>query len=58
MARQSTMEELGMGDGFFYRLWRIVIRYITPVAVVVVFLQVIGVLDWVWGHIGPFFTSG
>jgi NSS family neurotransmitter:Na+ symporter len=58
MARQSTMEELGMGEGFFYRLWRIVIRYITPVAVVVVFLKLIGVLDWVWGYIGPFFTSG
>jgi NSS family neurotransmitter:Na+ symporter len=57
MARQSTMEELGMGDGFFYRLYRNVIRYITPVAVVVVFLKVIGVLDWVWAHIGPFFTS-
>jgi NSS family neurotransmitter:Na+ symporter len=44
MARSSTVDELSLGDGFRYRLWRGVIRYVTPVAVMLVFLKAIGVI--------------
>jgi NSS family neurotransmitter:Na+ symporter len=38
MSRASSVDELGMGDRFFYPLWRFLVRYITPVAVILVFL--------------------
>ncbi len=44
MARTSTVDELGMGDGLGYRIWRGLIRYVTPVAVVLVFLRAIEVI--------------
>ncbi len=44
MSRESTVDELGMGDRFSYKLWRFVARYITPVAVILVFLHAIGVV--------------
>ena len=44
MRRESSVEELAMGDGFLYGLWRALVRYITPVAVIIVFLHAIGVL--------------
>lgn len=33
MRRSSTLDELGMEDGFIYKLWRFLVRYIAPVAV-------------------------
>ena len=44
MSRASTVDELGMGDRFRYRLWRGVIRYVTPVAVLLVFLRAVEVI--------------
>ncbi len=44
MKAASTRDELAMGSGS-YLLWRGVIRYITPVAVTLVFLQASGLLD-------------
>ncbi len=46
VSRNSSVDEFNMGDGFIYKIWRLVIRYITPVAVVIVFLNAIGVIDW------------
>ncbi len=46
MTRSSSVDELGMGDGIRYQLWRFLLRYITPVAVVIVFLNAIGFLDY------------
>jgi NSS family neurotransmitter:Na+ symporter len=45
MSRESSMEELNMGDRFFYPLWRFLVRYITPIAVIIVFLHAIGIID-------------
>ncbi|MFD1007209.1 sodium-dependent transporter [Oceanisphaera ostreae] len=42
MTRQATEEELGRGLG--YRLWYYTIRYISPVAIVIMFLNAIGVI--------------
>jgi NSS family neurotransmitter:Na+ symporter len=44
MSRESTVDELGMGDRFFYPLWRVLVRYITPVAVIIVFLKAVSVI--------------
>jgi NSS family neurotransmitter:Na+ symporter len=33
-----------MGDGLIYKTWWLLIRYVTPVAVVIVFLHAIGVV--------------
>ncbi|MEZ5543128.1 MAG: sodium-dependent transporter [Pseudomonadota bacterium] len=44
MSRESTMEELHMGNRFFYPLWRFLVRYITPVAVTIVFVRAIGII--------------
>lgn len=35
MSRSMTLEELGLSDGFVFRLWRLLIRYVTPVAIAV-----------------------
>lgn len=42
MSRNSVIDELGMGDRAAFRLWYFVVRFITPVAVVIVFLRAIG----------------
>lgn len=46
MSRDSSMDEFNLRFNFFYRVWWLLIRYITPVAVVIVFLNAIGVVDW------------
>jgi len=46
MTRDSSVEEFNLRFNFFYRVWRLLIRYITPVAVIIVFLNAIGVVDW------------
>ncbi|MGB5538717.1 MAG: sodium-dependent transporter [Gammaproteobacteria bacterium] len=44
MSRESSMDELHMGDRFFYPLWRFLVRYITPVAVGIVFVRALGII--------------
>ncbi len=43
MARISTADELDPAVGPWYRVWRFLARFVAPVAVVVVFLNAIGV---------------
>lgn len=46
MKRESSADELAMGEGSrFYKLWLILVRYITPVAVILVFLNVVGLIE-------------
>jgi NSS family neurotransmitter:Na+ symporter len=44
MSRESSVDELAMGDGFWYRVWRILVRYITPIGVTIVFLHAIDII--------------
>ncbi len=44
MHRSSTMDELAIGDGIRYAVWSHVIKYVTPVAVVLIFLHAIGLI--------------
>jgi NSS family neurotransmitter:Na+ symporter len=45
MARESVADELEMGDRKAFRLWYVVVRYVTPVAVILVFLHGIGLIS-------------
>lgn len=44
MARDSVVDELGGRAGIGFRLWYFTIRYITPAAMLLIFLRAIGVL--------------
>jgi len=44
MSRKSVLEELTMGDHNGFKVWYFLVRFITPVAVVVVFLKAIGII--------------
>lgn len=44
MCRNSTADELG-GTGLTYSLWRVFARFLAPVGILFVFLQVSGILD-------------
>jgi NSS family neurotransmitter:Na+ symporter len=44
LPRRASEDELGMGDGLGYRLWRFLVRYVAPFAVAVVLLNALGVL--------------
>lgn len=43
MSRNSTAEELG-STGTMYKLWRLLARYVAPIAITLVFLKAIGLL--------------
>ena len=45
MTEKATREELATTP-FAYQIWRLAIRWLTPVAVIIVFLNLIGLLDW------------
>jgi NSS family neurotransmitter:Na+ symporter len=47
LSRASSVDELEMGDGWFYRLWWLLIRYIAPIAVGIVLLNAVGLLTWI-----------
>ena len=44
MKRETTADELEMGQGPAYQSWRILVRFITPIAVIIVFLNAIGLI--------------
>ncbi|HFD81285.1 MAG TPA: sodium-dependent transporter [Gammaproteobacteria bacterium] len=46
MKRDDSVQELDMGDGAAYRLWYGLVRYVTPAAVLLVFLNVTGLVDF------------
>jgi neurotransmitter:Na+ symporter, NSS family len=39
MSRESTIDELGIGDSKIYKIWRFLIRYLAPIAVLMVFVS-------------------
>lgn len=44
MRRTSTRDELEMGDGPGFELWHFLVRFVAPLAVVVVFLSATGII--------------
>lgn len=43
MRETSTREELNTYD-FIYRVWRVLVRYVTPIAVIIVFLKAVSII--------------
>lgn len=48
MRHESTMDELHFEDRLHlgYRLWQFLVRFVAPVSVLIIFLNAIGVIDW------------
>lgn len=44
MRAQAVSEEMNMGSSGIYQLWRLVLRYFTPIGLSIVFLSAIGVI--------------
>lgn len=44
MSKHNTVDELAIGEGPGYQTWRFLVRYVAPTAVLVVFLNVVGVI--------------
>lgn len=42
--KQSSVEELGMGDGLAYQVWSVLVRYVTPIGVGLIFLKSTGLI--------------
>ncbi len=40
LSREATSRELGLGSGFAYNAWRALVRYVVPLAIVIIFLSV------------------
>lgn len=45
MSEESSRGELDLPEGMGYRSWRFLVRYVAPVAIFLVFLQVTGILS-------------
>ena len=44
VSKNNATDELAIRMPFFNSLWRVLIRYITPLGIIIVFLSVIGLL--------------
>ena len=44
MHEDASIDELNMGTGFTYQVWHLLVRYVTPIAVIIVFLRAIGII--------------
>ena len=49
MCRNSTSDELKMGSGMRFMLWRVAARYIAPLAIILIFLHSSGLLGKMTG---------
>ncbi len=56
LKREDSVDELRLGDGLLYRGWYFLIRYLTPLAVGLVFLDITGLLD-IGGLLGLLFQA-
>jgi NSS family neurotransmitter:Na+ symporter len=45
MKRSSSEEELNIQSTFLYLIWRGLIKYVSPVAVVIIFLNMVGLIN-------------
>lgn len=45
LPKEASLEELGLGDHFGYRLWRFLARYVAPIAVIVILLFATGIIE-------------
>ncbi len=43
LSKKASVEEMGAGDGKVYKTWRFLVRYVTPILVIIVFLNASGI---------------
>jgi NSS family neurotransmitter:Na+ symporter len=54
ISRSDLKDELQQGSkvgGYFFNVWFYLLKYVTPTAIVIVFLDVLGVLEWVGNYL-------
>jgi len=44
LPKKASIDELDMGQGAGYELWFLLVKFVTPIAVIIVFLNAIGIL--------------
>ena len=44
MSRDASRDELSLGEGVGYNLWRFLVKFVTPAAILLVFLNMIGII--------------
>jgi NSS family neurotransmitter:Na+ symporter len=44
MKPSSSQEELNLGNGLGYKLWQVLVRYVTPAAIIIVFANLVGII--------------
>lgn len=44
MSRKAVVAELGLGEGFLFQAWLLVVRFVAPIGVVVIFLHAVGII--------------
>lgn len=44
IARKTVIAELGLGEGIIFQLWLFAIRFVAPIAVLIIFLHAIGII--------------
>jgi len=51
LSRESSMQELDIHDRMHmgYRVWQVLVKFVAPIAVAIVFLKVIGIIDLIVG---------
>lgn len=45
LKRSDMQEELAMGNGLLFNAWTFTMRYVTPIAIIIVFLNALGVIS-------------
>ena len=44
MKKQATLEELNFRNGYYYKSWRLLLGVVSPIAILIVFANAIGVI--------------
>lgn len=44
MSKSNSLDELGMDDNLGYQVWRFLVRYITPLGVIIIFLNAVNLI--------------
>ena len=45
MHKNSSQEELNIKPRFLYTLWRVLIRFLAPIGIIIIFLNMVGLID-------------
>ena len=46
LSRKHSVEELGMGEGDAYKVWHLLVSYVTPIAVIIVLINALNIVPF------------